>query len=683
MKSSSLSTQIQLSGFFKPVPISSILLKIFLTLFLFVNICNCVTAQQKTLGMVKHLSGSTENGYVLFTPMSSKSTFLIDKCGKLVHQWNSQHLPGLSVYLLPDGNLLRTGLVQDTFYVNSGKGGIIEKIDWSGKVLWRYKISNDSLAQHHDIYPMANGNILVIAWHGISESSAESLGRLKGTIAGSKLWSERILELKPKGLDDADIVWQWSLVDHLIQDESISKPDFNIINAHPELMNINYAPDQSSDWIHLNSIDYNADLDQILLSAHNTSEIWIIDHSTTTAEASSHWGGKRGKGGDLLYRWGNSAAYSKGAKTNQKLFYQHNANWIPKGYKDGGDIMIFNNGLSRVPAYSSVEIVTPPVNSLGVYKSNRPYGPSNSKWTYKASNPTDFFSPVVSGANRLRNGNTLICNGVPGEFWEIDNNNTVVWKYINPVSAIIMTDGESGSGNSVFRCTYYSDSFAGFNGKNLTPSDPIELKSFTYSCSIIPEDVTSPKTNTFLPANKSTNIAVNPVISITFDEKVLKANDGFISVYENSLLKETIPISASRIIINGKKVTLLLINNFAFNSHISIAVDYGSFQDSSGNLTAAIDSSNWSFQTAVQVGISDIGAAKLGGIYPNPTKKSIFIPYENSIPKVEIMNHIGQFMSFEVKQKSYRELEVDLNELANGIYSIHLNGQFSQIIIKK
>ena len=90
------------------------------------------------------------------------------------------------------------------------------------------------------------------------------------------------------------------------------------------------------DWLHINSVAYNPDLDQIMLSVFEFSEIWIIDHGTTTAEAAGHEGGKYGKGGDLLYRWGNPRAYRAGTVKDQKLFGQHNAHWIPRGFPARG-----------------------------------------------------------------------------------------------------------------------------------------------------------------------------------------------------------------------------------------------------------------------------------------------------------------------------------------------------------
>jgi hypothetical protein len=81
----------------------------------------------------------------------------------------------------------------------------------------------------------------------------------------------------------------------------------------------------------VNSVSYNAKLDQILISVRSFNEFWIIDHSVTTKEAAGHTGGRSGKGGDLLYRWGNPSAYRAGKTSDQKLFAQHDAHWIPEG----------------------------------------------------------------------------------------------------------------------------------------------------------------------------------------------------------------------------------------------------------------------------------------------------------------------------------------------------------------
>jgi len=655
----------------------------FFLFFLLIISINQVNGQQKTLGVTKYRNGSTKDGYVLFAPMASTTTYLINKCGEKVHQWKSNYSPGVSVYLLPDGHLLRTGILFDTSYNVPGRGGIIEKIDWNGNVVWSYRLLNDSLAQHHDIEPLDNGNILIIAYHGIPASKAYSRGRVSGSVDAAKLFSERIIEIRPKGTNDADIVWQWTLWDHIIQDVDFGKPDYNSINTHPELMNLNYFITTGSDWIHLNSVQYNKDLDQIVLSCHNTSEIWIIDHSTTTAEAASHSGGKYGKGGDILFRWGNPAAYNKGTSSNQKLFKQHDARWIKKGFKDGGDIMIFNNGFGRTPAYSSVEIITPPTSATGVYQQALPYGPSNQKWTYKDSTPTKFYSMFISGADQLPNGNTLICSGNQGRFFEVGKNNTIVWEYINPVSASdnYLTDGEKGVSNEVFRCIYYSDTFSAFKGKSLTSQGTLEKNSYFYSCTPAPPDLKAPKTLVFIPAYNEKKVAINITLDMYFDEPVIKGT-GTIQIYENNTLKETIDIKDAIVKLTNKFATFTTSTNFAYGARISIAMNKGIFKDTADNEIALLDSTNWAFFTVKKAGIISAKQSTYKAVYPNPSHKYLYLTFENEEPTIELINQIGQSVFVPILDKTNQVIKLDIGHLPNGIYSILFNNQFVQRILK-
>ena len=228
----------------------------------------------------------------------------------------------------------------------------------------------------------------------------------------------------------------------------------------------------------MNSIAYNEKLDQIVLSVRGCNEIWIIDHDTTTQEAA-------GKKGDLLYRWGNPAAYGRGGANSRQLFQQHDAHWIPEGHPGAGNILIFNNGLDR--GYSSVEEIVPPVNASGDYAiaQGGTYGPANPIWTYTAPNETEFFSSEISGAHRLPNGNTLICAGVLGTFFEVTPAGKTVWKYVNPVvRGGILAQGEQPGVddrghylNAVFKVHRYPPDFAGLAGRDLTPVGPIELPS--------------------------------------------------------------------------------------------------------------------------------------------------------------------------------------------------------------
>jgi hypothetical protein len=450
---------------------------------------------QISVGLFTHLSGSDDDGYVLFAPTQNcDTTYLIDKCGRLVHKWPSKYTPGLDVYLLPDGSLLRSGHYLNSLFdiCNCGTGGIIERIDWSGNVVWHYIISDTLQVQSHDIHYMPNGHILVDVWENIKGADAIAAGR-KPTLLGGNLYSPKVMELVPVGTDSAVVVWQWRAWDHLIQDYDGTKANYGTVANHPELINLNYMnlaadPAMSPDWTHMNAVVYNQDLDQVMVSAHNFDEIWIIDHSTTTAEAATHAGGKHGKGGDLLYRWGNPVAYNKGIASDTKFFQQHNCTWISNG-KYKGQIMVFNNGLGRPGrSASSVDIIKPPVDTAGNYTllPGGTYGPDTLTWTYESSPPSDLYSMYMGGAQMLPNGNILITEAMSGHFIEIDSNKNTVWEYVNPVDdGAPVSQGKIVSLNEVYRCVFYPSEYPAFSIDTVKPgTTPIESFPISYICNV-------------------------------------------------------------------------------------------------------------------------------------------------------------------------------------------------------
>ncbi len=448
----------------------------FPVLFIFLY-ASCVKAQTKTLGLILNDSSKSYNGYTLFSPIGSTGTYLIDNKGELVHSWPGKYRPAQSVTLLPDGSLLRPAVIQNgNMFNGGGAGGRVERYGWDGKLIWSFDYYNENHCTHHDVHYLPNGDILMIAWENKTPDEAIAAGRNPADI-DTALWPGEIIEVKPAGDSGGSIVWEWHVWDHLIQDFDSSKSNYGSVADHPELININYGP-AFEDWLHINSIQYNAQRDEILLSVHNFNEIWIIDHSTTTAQAAGHSGGAKGKGGDIIYRWGNPAAYDEGTASDQKLFSQHDAAWIDPGLPGAGDIMIFNNGTGRPGgSYSSVDEITPPLDTSGNYYRNvsGSYGPQLLTWSYTAQPPDSFFAKNISGAERLPNGNTLICDGTAGSFFEIDSSKETVWEYVNPVSRNkILTQGDTPVNNLVFRISRYSPQYSGFAGKDLSPKGPIE-----------------------------------------------------------------------------------------------------------------------------------------------------------------------------------------------------------------
>jgi hypothetical protein len=454
-------------------------------------------------------------GYSLVAPMNSTETYLIDMEGRIVSTWKSEFTPALGAYLLPNGHLLRPGAMRENSFRGPGSGGRIQEFNWDGELLWDFTLSTERNHPHHDICPLPNGNVLVIAWDKKTKEEAIAAGRRPELVRNDFL-PDCILEIHPTGKTTGDIVWEWHAWDHLIQDVDVNKPNYGEVSEHPELIDINYSenlmagmlndpqqlanlrslgyvgggtrgpnandaaptpdgppgpndgpppdgaqaaddaarpdgapgpddrrdgrrgrrgPGFEADWMHTNAVDYNADLDQIMISLHSFSEVWIIDHSTTTAEAASHSGGRYGKGGDLLYRWGNPRAYRNGTHADQKLFAQHNAHWIQQGLPGAGHMLVFNNGNNRPHGmYSTVDEVELPTNGDGTYAREefQPFGPEKALWSYAAPEKSSLFSMTISGAQRLANGNTLICSGNNGLVFEVTPELKTVWQYKHP-----------------------------------------------------------------------------------------------------------------------------------------------------------------------------------------------------------------------------------------------------------
>ena len=452
-------------------------IRILITLCVFGACPSCINAQSNTVGLIMNDSTASYNGYTLFAPMTSTNTYLIDNQGYLIHSWSSAYRPGLGAMLLPDGSLLRTAFLQKGNSFNAGgSGGRIERYDWDGNLIWSFNYCYPDSCTNHDVAYMPDGDLLMISWERKSYADAVAAGRNPSNL-GSDLWSEKIIEVKPTGTSGGKIVWEWHVWDHLIQDYDSTKSNYGSVSAHPELIDLNFGS-ADEDWLHINSIRYNPGLDEILISTHNLSEIWVIDHSTSTAEAAGHTGGKRGHGGDILYRWGNPQAYGAGSQSDQKLYYQHDARWIDSGLPGAGDIMIFNNGKDRPEGdYSTIEEITPPIDSNGNYylENSGAYGPDTVTWEYKANPANSFYSSHLGGEDRLPNGNTLICEGVDGRFFEVDSSGNIVWEYINPVSQSgIVAQGDTPQVNMVFKIYRYSAQYSGLAGKDLSRKGKIE-----------------------------------------------------------------------------------------------------------------------------------------------------------------------------------------------------------------
>lgn len=448
--------------------------------------------QTRNMGLMLNDTAKVYKGYTLFAPKQNTMTYLINNEGRIIHQWKaSKYPPGQSVYLLENGHLLRSCMTKGKLSSGGGEGGRVEEYDWNDSLVWYLDFSTDNYMQHHDIRIMPNGNILMLVIEKKTYAEVIAAGfnpnKFQPEIAQKGMMvPDYVVEIHPTYPSGGTVVWEWHTWDHLIQDYDSNKLNFGSVKLHPEL--VDCAGDQKAlpaFWNHMNAIDYNSALDQIALSVRGNSEVWILDHSTTTLQAKGHSGGNHGKGGDLIYRWGNPMAYRAGTASDQRYFQQHDVEWIRPGCPGAGNLTCFNNGLGRGD-YSSVDEFTPAMDGSGNYSvvPGSAYAPANFAWTYKGNTANPLYSENISGAERLPNGNTIICSGTVGEFREVTATGDMVWKYICPVDQFgVLTQGDSIPAdparagelmNSVFRVYKYPVNYAAFSGKTLIPDDFVE-----------------------------------------------------------------------------------------------------------------------------------------------------------------------------------------------------------------
>ena len=423
---------------------------------------------EPTLGLLVNKPGVYE-GYTLLTQAQHNKIYLIDNQGREAYRWSRSEALGK---LLANGNLL-------TGHTAISGTSALRETEPNGNIAWIYP----SDTQHHDVLKMPNGNYLFVNYVNYPKSAAIEAGGDPNCLP-DQLEVDELIEVRPTGASGGEVVWKWRVWDHLIQDFDSSKANYGVVADHPERIDINYGLcallTSTNNYVrnhltHINSVDYNATLNQIMITSRHFSEIWVIDRSATMAEAAGSTGGNGGMGGDLLYRWGNPRTHKMGDKSDQQLFFPHNAHWIPGGLPGAGNILIYNNGWEHLPedrTNASVHEFTIPASGSNYTRQDgtegSAYAPASVVWTYNLAGPTW----IMSNAQRLPNGNTLVTEGTMGMILEVTRSGDVLWQYRNPLTGTgVLTQGALPQPNSTwtYRTYKYGSNYPGVQALTLTP----------------------------------------------------------------------------------------------------------------------------------------------------------------------------------------------------------------------
>lgn len=445
-------------------------------------------------------------GYV-FYGVGGK-TWLLDQQGRVVHTWPL----GTNPKLLDNGHVLDASKDDP-----SGFSGFKE-VDWDGKTVWEYTEKREGYFPHHDWTRIFNKKLgafttLYIANKSISNEEALAAGADPKKAPYKDAQMDVVVEVDMAG----NVVWEWGFFDHLVQDIDPAKDNYvgsgKGIKDRPERLNVNLpGKPLRADWLHCNSLDYNAASGHVAINSVQ-GELYVIDHDGTfvLGDPAASVAKAASAAGDFLYRFGDPARYAQGdpprvlenwdnaTSGHKQMGGSHDVQWIRPGLPGAGHLMVFDNGqylFQHTPQSAVLEIdpfldatgkdqgryVNPP--DAGYRRESYDKDTHNDPrmiskqvvWAYRSTNSHGFFSHIGSSGQRLADGGVFVCSDTEGHFFELTSKGALAWEYINPVTrdgpvktlpdALPMT-------NSVFRAFKISPDDPALAGRSLLPSGTI------------------------------------------------------------------------------------------------------------------------------------------------------------------------------------------------------------------
>lgn len=348
-------------------------------------------------------------GYTLFCPLTSDVAHLIDIDGNEVHSWKLPGRIGRHARILPNGNLAVNTLppVSERTTKKTQDGGpypfpFFNK--YGGGVMSELAMDGKVVRQlkdplgHHDQYHYGDGRLLYTSLEALSpEDSAKVVGGVPGTEIDGITYADTINEVDA----DGTLTWQWKVSERLPREEYPLQPHYT--REHYPL---------------INSVWPMRDGKHVLASMRSVSAVVIIERST----------------GDIVWKLGSDV-----------LAQQHNAHEL-----ENGNILIFDNG-----AFRQGESITYS-RAIEVDRATKKI-----VWEYRdRSQMIGFFTPFMGSAQRLANGNTLLCESGFGRLFEVTPDGYICWEYLNPHFAPYPDEATAklfpGESNALFRAYRYS-----------------------------------------------------------------------------------------------------------------------------------------------------------------------------------------------------------------------------------
>jgi hypothetical protein len=367
---------------------------------------------------------------------------LIDMNGREVRLWKGLH--GFPNKIFPGGHVLGSRGLRNGKYGMQDQVDLVQ-LDWNGKVVWSFDkveyIEDPGekprwmARQHHDY--QRTGNPVGYYAPGMEPQSlsGNTLILSHRTLYNRKISDKQLLDdLVVEVAWDGEIVWEWQCSDHFDQ-MGFREAAKNALCRDP-----NYRPvgEGMGDWMHINSMsalgpnklydagDERFHPDNIIMDGRETNIQFIISKKT----------------GDIVWRLGPDYDRTPEERALGWIIGQHHTHMIPRGLPGEGNILIYDNGgwagydspnpgaprgvKAAVRDYSRV-LEIDPVSLRIVWQ----YTPAEAGFAMPMD-ASRFYSPFISSAQRLPNGNTLITEGSDGRIFEVTARHEIVWEYISP-----------------------------------------------------------------------------------------------------------------------------------------------------------------------------------------------------------------------------------------------------------
>jgi hypothetical protein len=338
-----------------------------------------------TMGVVLHNSDKAYQGYNLYCSRIRTEAFLADMEGRIVHRWLHPQRKGDSwehAVMLPNGDLV---------VVN--KTVSLIRLDWDSRLIWE-----KPMPVHHDVAQAEDGTFYVI-WEGTQEYrdlmvrfDAVAVLNAEGQTTG--VWStyDHLKEIK-RSFDPR------AFLDTILDSLEAKGPLPDMAKGIPGLIEINKLGTEVMiyNYFHLNTVSLIPDNElgrkdkrfkpgNILICARNVNQIAVLDGTTM----------------EVLWTWGEGI-----------LEWPHHPTVLATG-----NVLVFDNGVRR--GYSKVLELDPVAGQI--------------EWEYVADPPESFYTEQKGSAQRLPNGNTLICEGDRGRAFEVTGEGDIVWEWFNPLT---------------------------------------------------------------------------------------------------------------------------------------------------------------------------------------------------------------------------------------------------------